>query len=198
MIACGSFPSSAGETVSISQDRSNSASARLFEKGDSHLTLSAGVGLGMSCFLTSVEAHDWGLGTLEYGRILSRTVAEDRWYQGNWEVLGQVFGGMQYRPSTAYIVGVAPVLRYNFTPGWRLVPFLDVAAGVTATDIRDHSLSTTFEFNLQAGAGAHIFLKRDLALTLQYRLYHISNAGIDAPNAGVNTSTILAGVSWFF
>jgi hypothetical protein len=75
---------------------------------------------------------------------------------------------------------------------------VDLGAGVTATDIRSGDISTTFEFNLQAGAGAHYFVAKNLALTAQARFIHFSNAGIKFPNLGVNTITGLIGVSWFF
>jgi len=64
--------------------------------------------------------------------------------------------------------------------------------------IRNGDLGTTFEFNLQAGAGTHFFVQKDLALTFQYRFIHLSNAGMEFPNLGVNTSTFLLGFSWFF
>jgi lipid A 3-O-deacylase len=73
-----------------------------------------------------------------------------------------------------------------------------VGAGATATDIRNGDLSTTFEFNLQAGVGTAFFLQKDLAATFQYRFIHLSNAGIQFPNLGVNNSTFLLRLSWFF
>jgi len=90
------------------------------------------------------------------------------------------------------------LFRYNFAVGHRLVPFVDLGGGVAATDIRNGDLSTTFEFNLQGGLGAHWFVRDNMALTLQYRFIHLSNAGIKYPNLGANTSTFLAGMTWWF
>src|SRR5205085_11908698 len=98
-------------------------------------------------------------------------------------------GGGQYRPEEAYFIGGGPHLRYDFAPGHNWVPFVDLGAGVTATDIRSGDISTTFEFNLQAGAGAHYFVAKNLALTAQARFVHFSNAGIRFPNLHVNTIT---------
>ena len=36
------------------------------------------------------------------------------------------------------------------------------------------------------------------ALTLQYRALHLSNAGIQEPNHGVNAQMFYAGLTWFF
>lgn len=167
-----------------------------FRAGAHELDAVAGAGFGVR--ILEYHTHDWGMGALDYGWVFTDVVADDHWYRGNWELIGEVFGGVQYRPDEAYFVGGGPHLRYDFAPGHRWVPFLDLGAGATATDIRSGDISTTFEFNLQAGAGAHYFFRDNLALTFQARFIHFSNAGIKFPNLGVNTLTGLIGVSWFF
>lgn len=168
-----------------------------FSCGTKELNVGIAAGFGMRV-ITSRGTHDWVMGNLEYGCMFTELVGADHWYRGNWEILAQVFGGVQFYPDTAYVVGGGPIIRYNFATGRRLVPFLDLGGGAAATDIRNGDLSTTFEFNLQGGAGAHWFIRDNLALTLQYRFIHLSNAGIKFPNLGVNTSTFFGGVSWFF
>lgn len=170
-------------------------------EGFKHVTQEAGLTLGPGFglkVLGSSQAHDWVIATAQYGLIFSDILGRDSWYRGNIEVLLEVFGAYQYHPSHAYAVGVAPLLRYNFCVGHRLVPFFDFGAGGTATDIRDGDLSTTYEFNLQTGVGVHYFIRDDLAFTSQFRFLHLSNAGIDSPNLGVNTANILVGLTWFF
>ena len=169
----------------------------LFQKGANELSLSLGAGIGMPIF-GSEGHHDWALGMLEYGWMLSDVVGEDHWYRGNWELVANLFGGFEYSPEVAYFTGVAPMLRYNFVTGSRFVPFFGLGAGVSATDIRGPDLSTTFEFNLQAGPGVRYFIADHAALTLQYRFIHLSNAGMDTPNLGVNSSTFLLGMTWVF
>lgn len=168
-----------------------------FNRGAKRVSLSGGVGFGSPIF-GSKGHHDWGLGILAFGWTFSDVQGKEHWYRGNWELAGELFGGMQYHPDHAYLVGVAPLLRYNFATGTRFVPFFNLGAGVTSTDIRDGDLSTKFEFNLQYGIGTHYFLKDNLALTLQYRFIHLSNAGLSSPNLGVNNNTITIGLSWFF
>jgi lipid A 3-O-deacylase len=168
-----------------------------FTRGTQEVGLSLGAGRGLKVF-GSRRTHDVALGAVQYGWMLSGVVGADHWYRGNWELLGEFFGGEQFYPEEAYVVGLAPLLRYNFAAGHRCVPFFDLGAGVTATDIRDGDLSTTFEFNLQAGLGARIFLRDDLALTFQFRFIHFSNASTASPNLGANTGAFLAGVTWLF
>jgi len=167
-----------------------------FPKGTHELDVVAGAGMGVR--ILENHAHDWVFGALDFGWIFTDVVGQDHWFRGNWELIGEVFGGEQFHPDAAYFVGGGPHLRYDFAPGHRWVPFLDLGAGATATDIRNGDISTTFEFNLQAGAGAHFFLTDHLAMTLQARFIHFSNAGLEFPNLGVNVLTGLVGVSWFF
>jgi lipid A 3-O-deacylase len=168
-----------------------------FRRGVWEAGFSLGGGPGMR-ILGSRDHHDLALARVFAGWMATDLLADDKWYRGNCEVMGEFFGGVQFYPHKAYVFGLAPVLRYNFATGSRWVPFVDAGAGVTATDIRGRDLSTTFEFNLQGGAGVNYFWRRDRAVTLQYRFLHISNAALDLPNLGVNVSLFSLGVSCFF
>jgi lipid A 3-O-deacylase len=168
-----------------------------FRRNALALNLSTGPGLGMAVF-GSEHRHDWWLATVDLEWILSDVVGKDRWYRGNWEIAFEIFGGQQFEPSSAYLVGFTPLLRYDFALGHRWVAFVQGGSGGSLTDIRDGDLSTMFEFNLQAGVGAHYFIRDDLSLTFQARLIHLSNASLELPNLGVNNLTFLFGVSCWF
>lgn len=168
-----------------------------FRAGTREAGFAAGAGLGLRITATR-QRHDLALGAAHFGWMLGEVTGRDHWFRGNWELLVEAFGGAQFEPSNNYVAGIAPVLRYNFATGSRWIPFVDAGAGLTATDIRSPDLSTTFEFNLQGGAGVNYFWRRNSAITFQYRFIHISNASLKTPNLGVNTSMIFAGVSWFF
>jgi hypothetical protein len=168
-----------------------------FRKQVTEAGFNVGYGLGLRVFSGS-QRHDLVLGDLHVGTMLTGVVAKDHFWRGNFELLGQVFGGEEVKPRNAYLVGVAPVLRYNFVTGTPLVPFIDGGAGATLTDIRGPDLSTDFEFNVQAGCGMHWFFTPNMAATLDGRWLHLSNAGIDSPNLGVNTVVVFLGMNWFF
>jgi hypothetical protein len=197
------------QTPAFTQDRTESAFSTEpasiwnagvgegFKEGTRELNFLAGAGLGLK-MLGSRQGHDWALGIVDFGWMISDVVAPDHWYRGNWELLAEIFGGGVFHPNAAYLVGTAPHLRYNFAIGHRWVPFIDFGVGVTATDIRNGDLSTTFEFNLNAAIGTHYFLRDDLGLMLECRCTHLSNSGLEEPNAGVNTVTFLLGLSWLF
>ncbi len=166
-------------------------------KGTTEVGFSLGASVGSHIF-GGAETHDFALAKLLYGQVISDEMAKDHWYQGHWELLGEVFGGGQFEPGDAYAFGVTPGLRYNFETGTRWIPFFDAGAGVTATDIGHPDLGGTFQFNLQTGPGLHFFIDNNTAITVQYRFLHISSAGLERPNNGVNTSACYVGMSWLF
>jgi opacity protein-like surface antigen len=168
-----------------------------YRKGVNEVGVSLGASFGSSV-LGSTEPHEFAQTKLHIGQVISDVVAKDSWCRGNWEFLGEGFGGVQCKPHSAYFVGLTPGLRYNFATGTRWQPFFDVGAGVTATDIGRPDLGGTFQFNLQAGPGVHWLLSKNTNLTLQYRFLHLSSASIEKPNHGVNTSVLYLGVGWFF
>ena len=168
-----------------------------FRSSAQDLTFGVGAARGLAV-LGGVQRHDLALLSLSYGHMLGHTVGLDHFYRGNLEFRAELFGGSQFAPTSNWLLGVAPHLRYNFATGTRLVPYLDGGAGVTATSITAPDLSNTFEFNLQATMGAHWFVRDDLALTLEARYLHLSCAGISSPNLGLNAVVGLIELSFFF
>jgi hypothetical protein len=146
----------------------------------------------------STQAHGLALASLSYGRMIGKVKGEGHWYQGNWEIRVELIGGGQYSPTTEWLVGLTPHLRYNFDTGTRWIPFIDGGVGPTATGIRRPDLSGTFEFNDQGNIGLQWFMRDDIALTVEAGYLHLSNAGISQPNNGVNCVKGMVGVSWFF
>lgn len=159
--------------------------------------IAAGTGPGLK-ILGGRQAHDLALLSLSYGHILGHTVGQDHFYRGNWELRLELFGGAQYNPTSEWLAGLTPHLRYNFATGTRFIPYFDLGAGVSATSIGPPDLSNTFEFNLQANFGVRWFLRDDLALTANARFLHVSDASISSPNLGVNALIGFVGLSYFF
>jgi hypothetical protein len=95
-------------------------------------------------------------------------------------------------------LGVNPLFfsfRYDY--GQRLVPFVEGGEGVLYTDLRGEHLGTRFQFSSQAGFGLHWFIDGTTALTVSYRIRHISNAGISSVNTGLNTDFFTFGLTYF-
>ena len=168
-----------------------------FNSSAQSLSVEAGAAQGVHV-LGGLHCHDLALLSLSYGHMLGAAVGQGHFYRGNWELRGELFGGSQFAPTSDWVVGLTPHLRYNFATGTRWIPYFDLGAGVTATSISAPDLSNTFEFNLQATVGTHWFIRDNLALTLEARYLHMSCAGISKPNLGLNAVLGMVGLTFFF
>jgi lipid A 3-O-deacylase len=162
-----------------------------------NIGLTLGAGFGVKA-VGSTEAHHLSAATLHVGKLLTSDSQTLGPLLRHVELAGELCGGAQYHPDTAYLIGLTPLVRYHFWLGARWSPFLEAGAGVNATDIGHPDLSTTFEFSPQAGGGVHWMWCDNLGLTFDARYIHLSNAGIEKPNNGVNTFLFSSGLTWFF
>ena len=162
------------------------------------LSLAQGTGLGIwgSQGGDAEEVRFVGL-VPRYGVGLSDPVAEENVLHGNLELLLE--GGLltAYGPKGGFLGGANVVLRYNFLSFERLVPFVELGAGVAYLELDLESQSDGIAFTPQGGVGLHWWLSPQTSLTASWRLHHVSNAGIGADNDGINESLLLIGVSWF-
>jgi lipid A 3-O-deacylase len=168
-----------------------------FRPGTQSINLSTGAGYGVRIF-GSKESHDLALAGISYGDMFGSVKGEGHWYQGNWELRGELFSGAQFSPTDDWLVGLTPHLRYNFATGTRWIPYVDAGAGVSATSIGPPDLSHYFEFNLQAAVGMRWFIRDNVALGIEARYLHMSCAGMNTPNLGLNNVNGMLSVSWFF
>src|SRR2546427_2050010 len=84
-----------------------------FRPGVQTLSLEAGGAGGFAAF-GGRQAHDFALTSVSYGYMLGKVAGEGHWYRGNWEIRGELFGGLQVSPSRGSVGGFAPHLGYNF------------------------------------------------------------------------------------
>jgi lipid A 3-O-deacylase len=104
--------------------------------------------------------------------------------------------------QTIYGGGFNLLLRYDVATGTRVVPFVEGGAGILlstpqSTDHRSQFRASQFNFTLQVAPGLRYFLTPQAALSLEYRLHHISDANTTAHNPGLNADFFLLGFSIF-
>jgi lipid A 3-O-deacylase len=168
-----------------------------FKSGIQSISLSLGAGYGVQ-ILGSRQSHDLALAGISYGYMLGSVEGEGHWYRGNWELRGELISGGQFSPTSDWLVGITPHLRYNFATGTHWIPYVDLGAGVSATSIGPPDLSHYFEFNLQAATGVRWFIRDNVALGIEARYLHMSCADINTPNLGLNNVNGMLSISWFF
>ena len=111
-----------------------------------------------------------------------------------WTVEGHF--AQDFTPS-GYMLGLMPVgARYLFGRGETL-PYFSIGAGFGWTNlVALDEIDRRFNFLLQASAGARRRAGPTGEWTLEVRWDHISNAGTERPNLGLNSVLVLAG--WRF
>ena len=121
----------------------------------------------------------------------------DEWWSGSVALgVEAAFVGIT-QPTGAYGVGVTPKIIYTLTSFGRVKPYLEGGGGPLWTnfDGRIPEQGSDFNFLVWGGAGATYDLTARWALNAGVRFSHISNAGTDTPNRGLNYLLPFVGVS---
>ena len=138
---------------------------------------------------------------MRYGRVLTGEHLGS-FLRGNFEARvefvpffqvwqdGKDATGGEFKPLT---------LVWNFKGNRTVKPFFELGGGLLVTN-HDVPLNTNnVNFTPQGGPGFHFYLPDHRhAITLQTKYMHISNAGLDRKNSGVNaTLQLTVGYTWF-
>ena len=119
------------------------------------------------------------------------------WYKG--ALYYHMEGGLAIENrEDKYLIGWSPLMvQYKFlSPKRRWAPNVLIGAGFSMTnwkDIADRELGSEFQFLLHLGAGIEYF-KKEGAYSFNYRLFHVSNAGMQRPNIGLNAHVFSLGM----
>lgn len=118
------------------------------------------------------------------------------WLKGRWEWNPELWLGFFTRPYNRPILGATPLqFRYQMEGWGHLKPYGLLGAGILYANVNRRETRQDLNFNLQEGIGTYFAVNDTVDLILEYRHIHVSNAGLDEDNAGLNTHNFLAGVS---
>lgn len=103
-----------------------------------------------------------------------------------------------FQPSnTAYGAAVNPFgLIWDFDTHGRFVPYLDLDGGALFTNTQVPVGTSRINFTSAGAVGVH-YLAGKYTWTADVRFMHISNAGLETPNPGINTVQLRLGLGWF-
>jgi hypothetical protein len=113
------------------------------------------------------------------------------------EIMDEAILGNAVHPG-GHLLGNSVLFRFDGKAHRRIVPFLDLGAGVLHTTLakRAPELNGRLQFLPQAGLGVQYFFRPQRALVLEYRYVHVSNADVVPPNLGFNASMLTIGFRW--
>jgi hypothetical protein len=97
-----------------------------------------------------------------------------------------------------HMLGTTLFFRFDWKPYKNVVPFFDAGASAMHTTLatRAPEVSGTTQFMPQGGLGIQYFFRPQRAFVVEYRYFHMSNAGLQQPNEGFNGSMITLGFRW--
>lgn len=100
--------------------------------------------------------------------------------------------------ENAFGAGVTPLLlKYNFTAGQKIAPYVEGGAGLLFTNHDIPFGTNNVNFTPQAAVGLQFFLREKRSINIAARYVHISNAGLASPNPGINTVQFTLGYHWW-
>ena len=104
----------------------------------------------------------------------------------------------RYFSPEGYMVGVVPLgARYNAPSSTAIRPYFQLGLGLGWTDLTQlDEIDRRFNFLIQAAVGIRGAVTETQAWTFEARYSHVSNAGTELPNLGLNCLVFLAG--WRF
>ena len=128
--------------------------------------------------ITGLIGESWYKGALFYHAEAGVAIAADRGGNTLW--------------------GFSPLMaQYKFlSPDRKWAPNILAGAGFSYGDWNDlatREIATAFEFLLHIGGGVEFFTQTG-AWSINYRLWHVSNSGIEFPNIGLNAHIFSLGM----
>ena len=101
------------------------------------------------------------------------------------------------KTNTAYGVGVNPfAFKWALDTGGSIVPYFEIGGGALFTNTKVPEGISRINFTTSGAAGLH-FLRSKHNISAEVRYMHISNAGLAAPNPGINTIQFRIGFGLF-
>lgn len=97
-----------------------------------------------------------------------------------------------FETNSAMELGGGPYLRWRWVRPY-VQPYAEVAVGMLYNDLKRFSLSSRILFAVSGAVGVEIPLTDRFGLTTGYRFRHISNAGQDKINPGLNANILCVG-----
>jgi hypothetical protein len=139
----------------------------------------------------------WNIG-LRYGWILTRPHGPG-FLKGRFEyAIDAVPAFLVFQPTnTAFGGGINPLgLKWNFATKGSVVPYLELNGGTLFTNHDVPPGTSSVNFTSAAAFGAHI-LRDKYNWSVEVRYMHISNAGLEDLNPGINTLQVRLGIGKF-
>lgn len=140
---------------------------------------------------------------LRLGKMINSPKKKGFLPRGNLEALIELSSSNVFKEPGNYFIGATILFRYNFVENnWKIVPYAQIGGGVVYTNVHKDSsqsaIGQSIEFTPQASLGLRYLFDKNWSFDVEAMFHHISNAGLDDRNDGVNSFGGLIGVTYNF
>jgi len=167
-----------------------------FRKGETEWGLLAGIDSAMDIWAGLPDSEFWSLG-LRLSHVVTGPIFAGP-CRGNLVLSAEVNPLVIFHDDygSTYAFSATGMMRYYFTPGARVRPFISAGGGIVlSAQPIPHDISRV-NFTPQGGGGLAFSLRKGTVLSMEYRLHHMSDGILTTYNPGVNSSEFLLGISW--
>ena len=114
-----------------------------------------------------------------------------------FEIVSEGIVGGALHPG-GHLLGDTLMFRVAGNSMKRWIPFFNVSSGPLHTNLNEKApeLGGHVQFLSQGGAGIQRRLTPQQSIVVEYRYFHMSNAGLTQPNHGFNGSMLSIGMRW--
>ena len=161
-------------------------------------TKQLGVNFGYGYSFSSNEDIRFAPASPYFGYVFTDPVGSG-WYRGTGECIVEGDFNYVFKNQKRYAAGITLLGRYNLLSkheSWR--PYVQAGFGMIGTNLSMRGFGNEFNFTSNLGAGIQYFWNPCNAVNFEWRLKHISNAGLDDDNDGLNMSILMVGYSHTF
>jgi lipid A 3-O-deacylase len=104
--------------------------------------------------------------------------------------------GSTLHPDNRFMAsaGILALVYLDWFAVGSLRPYLEGGGGIVYTDFQLDGQAFRFNFNPQVGIGTEFNVGSDLPFFTAVRMHHISNAGLDDDNRGINSVVFMLGL----
>ncbi len=175
---------------------------KIYVKDRLSVQMVSGVLSSPTCIASRTPAMNYWQTNIRFAWMFSELKKRRHFLRGNFEALLEITNSFIYKGPGNYIGGLTGLVRYNFgQPDWKLVPYLQAGVGFIYTDTykEDNApIGQALEFNPQLSFGIRRLINQNWSIDAEAMFHHMSNAGMDDINEGINASGGFIGLTYYF
>jgi len=178
-------------------------SSSLFTEDRISLQFSLGALFSPVGFASRTDVFNYAQFNVRLGWMFSSPSDSQSIFRGNHQAIFEVSNSYIWKGFGNYIGGITLLYRYNFVqPDTSFIPFFQAGAGVVYTngykEYPQTAIGQAIEFTPQSSLGLSYLINKNWSAEIEFMFHHISNAGLDERNHGINAGGGFLSITYYF